>query len=438
MLGLGFGFTSPAVLGGVATGGAPMLGGETNGVAADFTHAVDAQRVAVKTAGVITEYAPDGFISNAGTSPKQTYDATGALVWSPHNMYIQSAVPATRSVTTVVGQNYTITVTGSGSLTGSAGASGVATAGAPLTYTATTTTSTFTLAGSLTTVQMNRGAVATAYLATTASARYGLAVDSQGLLVEPAATNLLLNSTTLSTQSVTVTAVAHTLSFWGTGTITLSGTSTAGPLVGTGAGNRVSLTFTPTAGSLTCTVSGTVSNAQLETGAVATSPIPTYSLTGARVADNYSFLLSTIPALAAEYSLYLRCSTPTPAAGRYPYVLTDGSINDNVGFTTAPTITLAMRDNNVALAGPASGTALTNVVFASAGRIKVDDVAISTNGAAAAVDNTAPTLPTMTQVSFACGSAGGASTSATFRIARMAIVTDRGWSNAELLTKSAA
>jgi hypothetical protein len=78
--------------------------------------------------------------------------------------------------------------------------------------------------------------------------------------------NMLVNTATLSTQSVTVTAAAHTLSFYGTGTVTLSGVSTAGPLVGTGAGDRVTLTFTPTSGSLTLTVSGTVSTAQLVLG----------------------------------------------------------------------------------------------------------------------------------------------------------------------------
>jgi hypothetical protein len=83
--------------------------------------------------------------------------------------------------------------------------------------------------------------------------------------------NLLGESDTLATQSRTVTAAQHTLSFRGTGTVTLSGASTSGPLVGTGAGDVVSLTFTPSAGSLTLTVSGTVEVAQLELGAARTA-----------------------------------------------------------------------------------------------------------------------------------------------------------------------
>ena len=101
----------------------------------------------------------------------------------------------------------------------------------------------------------------------------------KGLLIEEARTNLLLNSlidgTSLSTQLVTTTAVAHTLSFYGTGQIVLTGTSSA-TVVGTGAyPTRTTLTFTPTAGVLTLTVTGTVQYAQLEIGAFATSFIPT-------------------------------------------------------------------------------------------------------------------------------------------------------------------
>jgi hypothetical protein len=72
-----------------------------------------------------------------------------------------------------------------------------------------------------------------------------------GLMREEQRTNLVLNSAVLVTQNVTVTAVAHTLSFYGAGTVTLSGTATA-TVVGLGAySSRKTLTFTPTAGTLT-------------------------------------------------------------------------------------------------------------------------------------------------------------------------------------------
>ena len=76
--------------------------------------------------------------------------------------------------------------------------------------------------------------------------------------------NILLATETLATQSVTTLAAQYTLSFIGTGAVTLSGTAT-GTLTGTGP-DRVSLTVTPTAGTLTLTVSGSVTKAQLELG----------------------------------------------------------------------------------------------------------------------------------------------------------------------------
>jgi hypothetical protein len=111
----------------------------------------------------------------------------------------------------------------------------------------------------------------------------------KGLLIEEQRTNLFFNSltdgTSLSTQSITVTATPYTISFYGTGSITLSGAATA-TISGTGAyPTRTTLTFTPTAGTLTCTVSGSVQYANCEAGAFATSYIPTVASTATRSAD---------------------------------------------------------------------------------------------------------------------------------------------------------
>ena len=141
----------------------------------------------------------------------------------------------------------------------------------------------------------------------------------EGLLTEASATNLLLNSQVLSTQSVAVSSTTYTLSFTGTGSITLSGASTSGQLIGTGDGeiNRVSLTFSvPTGGTLTLAVSGQVINAQLETNLAPTTYIPTTTSSATRAGEqaqilgrNFSNLYNLhYGTLRSEWTMYGRLS----------------------------------------------------------------------------------------------------------------------------------
>ncbi len=109
--------------------------------------------------------------------------------------------------------------------------------------------------------------------------------DFKGVLVEPAATNLLLNNTTLSTQTRTVSSsTTYTVSFYGTGSIVLSGAASA-TIAGTGATVLTTLSFNTSSTSLTLTVSGSVTYAQLETGYDATSVIITAGSAVTRSAD---------------------------------------------------------------------------------------------------------------------------------------------------------
>ena len=229
-----------------------------------------------------------------------------------------------------------------------------------------------------------------------------------GLLVEPARTNLLLNSGTLATQSVTVTAAAHVLSFTGTGTVTLSGASTAGPLVGTGTGegNRVELAFTPSAGSLTLTVSGTVTNAQLEAGVGRSSYIATAGAAVTRAADSPAF--ASAPWLTAGRGTLI-------GVARRRLQLTSAAIAYLSGGSTSNRVQVAYRDvggvNGFIAAGGVTQAQINdagtydNVTVAVGLTYGTDVARVSVNGVPGTPDM-AVTVPALNQ-----GRAGQISTS---------------------------
>jgi hypothetical protein len=187
--------------------------------------------------------------------------------------------------------------------------------------------------------------------------------ESLGLLLEESRTNLLLNSATLVTQNVTVTAVAYSLSFYGAGTVTLSGTAT-GTVTGSGAYPlRSTLTFTPTAGTLTLTVSGSCTDAQLESGGGITSVIPTISSQVTRAADlavmtgtNFSTWYRQ-----DEGTIYAESSTVSFSANRAIWAIGDPSLtfsNANVFYELYSTGVSGKR----LISGLSSGVSQVNLV----------------------------------------------------------------------------
>ena len=263
--------------------------------------------------------------------------------------------------------------------------------------------------------QVNRGSGVVEYMPTTTVARYGIAVDYDpvthalaGILGEPTTINLLLNNTTLSTQSPTVTAVPHTLSFWGTGSVTLTGASTAGPLVGTGASDRVTLTFTPTAGSLTCTVAGTVTNAQLEANPYPTTLIRTFGSTATRSNDGYSVPVANWPFNAAGPNSVVLHSTPKQVANAIYMSVHNGTDTDRFSLDTSSGTKQARllaiqggttyADIPSTVVAPVAGT-----LYKIAYTMAANDVAICVNGGTVTVD-TSVTMPAAATTVHICGS----------------------------------
>lgn len=232
-----------------------------------------------------------------------------------------------------------------------------------------------------------------------------------GYLAEGSRQNLVLNSlidgTDFSTQSVTVTAVAHTLSFYGTGTITLSGASTAGPLVGTGVyPQRVSLTFTPAAASLTLTVTGSCKFVQLEVGSFASSFIPTAGTAVTRNADVLTYPSSgnvsqTQGTLYAEYTQFV----VNAGLARHILSISDGTANERISLAqisgTGVNDQLLVVDGGVTQTNPDSGAIVAGTMYKKAAYYAANDFRAARNGTLTTQD-TSGTLPTTTTIEVGC------------------------------------
>lgn len=244
----------------------------------------------------------------------------------------------------------------------------------------------------------------------------------RGLLIEEARTNVLLNSAALSTQSVSVTAQAYTLSFYGTGTVTLTGASTAGPLAGTATGTRVSLTFTPSAGSLTLTVSGSVLYAQLEAGQCPTSWITTTGTSATRARETCalsgfgSVYGDTAGTLYAE--VLMPFTPPSDGVLRRLLQLDDGTESNRISvYLSGANLVADMQSGGAAQVSATLGAITANTAK------KVAFAWSANNAAAIAAGNTLQadtscTVPAVTTARLGCASASGSDLSGYLRRVR--------------------
>lgn len=233
-------------------------------------------------------------------------------------------------------------------------------------------------------------------------------LQPRGLLIEEQRTNLLLNSATLSTQSVAVTAQAYTLSFYGSGSVTLSGAAT-GTLSSAGAYSaRATLTFAPSAGTLTLTVAGSVQYANLEAGSFTTSWIPSTGAAATRSADICTMPLASVAGWnGSEGTIFadFDASALRVSGDQNVAYVDDGTLGNRVGIRvdTGSVQSLALNGGSGAVLSHGSATA--NVPYRLALAWASNSVASTLNGG---TPQTSPTyaVPAMTTIRLGANSGG--------------------------------
>lgn len=158
--------------------------------------------------------------------------------------------------------------------------------------------------------------------------RYVTVDGARMLLLEGASTRLLGGAAPLAAQSAAVTAQTYTLSFYGTGSVVLSGVA-SGTVAGLGTTTRRTFEFTPAAGTLTVTPTGEVTYLQLEAGSGATSYIPGGNGVATRAPDIPAVLDVSAMSLASGYTCVAWASVEAVASNYDPVLILDNGDNGN-------------------------------------------------------------------------------------------------------------
>jgi hypothetical protein len=160
----------------------------------------------------------------------------------------------------------------------------------------------------------------------------------------------------------------------------------------------VSLTFTPTAGVLILTVSGSVTNAQLEAGAFPTSYIPTTTATVTRAADVASITGSNFSSWynQTEGTVFAEVAVAQPNTGGNQFVFrtSDNTYNNAVAINIPGQAQLSTASSGT-FDGSANSVAnlVANVSAKISAAYATNNLGISLNGATAITDTSA-TMPT--------------------------------------------
>jgi hypothetical protein len=162
--------------------------------------------------------------------------------------------------------------------------------------------------------------------------------DGNGFLfVEGPRTNLILNSNAFATQNITVAAVPYQFTMVG-GNVEVVFSGAHSDTVTTDSGNLIQIrSFTPSAGTLTCTVTDLSGGldpaiwAQLEAGSFYSTWVPTAGATVTRSADLMSASLSTLglPANGACTVFWVGYATNLGVAGNQTILQIDDGTNSN-------------------------------------------------------------------------------------------------------------
>jgi hypothetical protein len=232
----------------------------------------------------------------------------------------------------------------------------------------------------------------------------GAAWIAAGLMDEKQRTNLFLQTGSPANQTITVAnGTIYTVSFYGTGTLTLSGATTQ-TMNGSSANVRTAYTFTASTTSLVIVVSGTVTYPNVEAGNFANSHIPTTSAAVTRSADIVNITGSDFTGLynqpANTFILEFTIEGFEAGGNQYPLGLSDGAgLSNFLGIRMTNTAGLQIPNSTGAgvltLTVPTVNIP-TRIAFAQAD----NDHSASQDGGAAVTSTATAAMPTLNRLDF--------------------------------------